>query len=158
LDKIPFRRGFFTQISRFLSDILFFSLMHSKTSLFFPFTSHLSLPCLCVSFVCVFGSSCMPRLRETRLQVQERTAREIRHRTAARLAQLHREAEEERQALEGGTVLFNIVGEDSTEAGLPRQCERCRQFDLFRYWLWCCLLFLFFAYCLYHANKKRASL
>ena len=99
----------------------------------------------------------MPRLRETRLQVQERTAREIRHRTAARLAQLHMEAEEERQALEGGTVLFNIVGEDSTEAGLPSQCERCRRFDNFCYRLCCVLLFLFFALFVYNANKKRQT-
>jgi hypothetical protein len=100
----------------------------------------------------------MPRLRETRLQIQERTAREIRQRTAARVAQIYREAEDEGQAAEGGTALLNIVKEDRSEEGVPRQCERCRRFDLVRYRLCCAFLFLFFAYCLYHANKKRQAL
>jgi hypothetical protein len=100
----------------------------------------------------------MPRLRETRLQIQERTAREIRQRTAAIVAQIYREAEDAGQAAEGDTVLFNIVEEDRSEEGIPRQCERCRRFDLFCFRVCCVFLFLFFAYCLYHANKKGQTL
>jgi hypothetical protein len=102
----------------------------------------------------------MPRLRETRLQIQERTAREIRQRTAARVAQIYREAEDEGQAAEGETALLHIVEEDSSDEGIPRQCERCRRFDLVRYRLCCVFLFLFIAYCLNHANtsKQRQAL
>ncbi len=132
--------------------------MHSKTSLFFPSTYLLSLPRLCVSLVCVFGPCCMPRLRETRLQIPERTARERRQRTAARVAQLYREAEDGRQAAERDAVSLNIVEEDRAEEGRPKQCEQCRRFDLFCCRLCCVFLFLFFAYCLYHANKKRQTL
>jgi hypothetical protein len=105
--------------------------MHSKTSLFFPSTSLSSHPHLCVPLICLFVPCCMPRLRETRLQIQERTAREIRHRTAARIAALLWEAEDRRQAGEDATVEFNIVQEDRAEGGIPRQCERCRRFDSF---------------------------
>ncbi len=135
----------------------FFPLMHSKTSLFFPSTSLSSHPHLCVPLICLFVPCCMPRLRETRLQIQERTAREIRHRTAARIAALLWEAEDRRQAGEDATVEYNIVQEDTAEGGIPRQCERSRRFDSFCYRLCCVLLFLFFALFVYNANKIRQT-
>jgi hypothetical protein len=69
-------------------------------------------------------------------------AREIRQRTAARVAELYRKAEDGRQAIEVNTVVFNIVEEDRAEEGLPTHCERCRRFDQLRYRL-CCVLCLF---------------
>ncbi len=75
------------------------------------------------------------------MQIQEHTAREIRNRTAARIGELYREAEDGRQRIEGNRAVFIIVEED-------REDELC-------YRLCCVFLFLFFAYCLYHAYKKR---
>ncbi len=104
-------------------------------------------------FVCVV-SRCMPRLRETRLQIEERTEREIRHRTAVRIAQLHREAEEKRRETEGNEVVSNIVRESVTnEVG----CARCRRFDLVCDRLFFVFLVVLVAICLdylYHADKK----
>jgi hypothetical protein len=103
--------------------------IHSLTSLFQ----------LCVCFrlgLC--------HVAETRLQIQERTAREIRQRTAARIAELYREAED-REA--------ELVEEDRAEGCLERQCECCRRFDQLCYRLCCIFFVLFFAYCLYHANQ-----
>ncbi len=56
----------------------------------------------------------MPRLRETRLQIKERTEREIRNRTAVRIAQFYSgaEAEEEWREAEGNEVRSNIVREE----------------------------------------------
>jgi hypothetical protein len=147
--------GFSSQFIILLSDILFFVLMHSKTSLFFPSTSQLSFPPLCVSLVCVFAFCCMPRSRETRLQIQKHTAREIRNRTAARIAKLYREAENGRQRIEGNRIVFNIVEGDIEGKGLPGLCKRCRRLDPLCYRLCCFFLFLFFAYYLYRAYKKR---
>jgi hypothetical protein len=63
----------------------------------------------------------MRRVRETRMQIKERTEREIRNRTAVRIAQLYRgaEAEEERRETEGNEVVCNIVREDSRQEGRP---------------------------------------
>jgi hypothetical protein len=86
----------------------------------------------------------MPRVRETRLQIKEQTEREIRNRTAVRIAQLYTdaEAEEERKEGKGNEVGCNIVRKDRIQEGRLVECERCRRFDLvltdcFLYFLWC---------------------
>jgi hypothetical protein len=100
----------------------------------------------------------MPRLRDTRLQIQERTAREIRHRTAARVAELYREAEDGRQAIERHTVVCNIVEENRAEEHLPRHCERCRRFDQFCNRIACVVSFSFCSFlivCIMPIRKDR---
>ncbi len=102
----------------------------------------------------------MPRVRETRLQIQERTEREIRNRTAVRIAQLYgvAEAEEERRDTEGSGVVSNIVRQDSRLEGRQLECERCRRFDLVFDRLLLVFLVVLGGICLdylYHADKKR---
>ncbi len=105
-------------------------------------------------------SCCIPRVRETRLQIKERTEREIRNRTAVRIAQLYTdaEAEEERREAEGNEVGCNIVREDRIQEGRLVECERCRRFDLVFDRLFLVFLVVLSALCLdflYHADKKR---
>jgi hypothetical protein len=101
----------------------------------------------------------MPKLRETRLQIQEGTARETRQRTAARVAALYKEEEDVRQAVEDVSQAVErerVVQEDTADEGLPRECERYRRFEAVCFRLQCkrlVVIFLFFVYCLYHAYK-----
>jgi hypothetical protein len=128
--------------------------MDSKIVLvLFQFPSPLRLIAV---FLCVV-SRCMPRLKETRLQIEERTEREIRHRTAVRIAQLHREAKEKRRETEGNEVLCNIVKGESRQEGRPVGCARCKRFDLVCDRLLFVFLVVLVAICLdylYHADKK----
>ncbi len=91
----------------------------------------------------------MPPLKETKLQIQERTAIEIRNRTAIRLAQLRTqfvEAERERE-------------EDSDEEDVAEDVVGTRSLCVR---LCCFLLFLYLCLCLnhiYHAkNQNNLSL
>ncbi len=91
----------------------------------------------------------MPPLKETRLQIQERTAREIRNRTAIRLAQLRTQrtqfVETERESEEESDEK-DVVDERSV--GTSSLCVR----------LCCFLLFLYLCLCLnhiYHATYQN---
>ena len=103
----------------------------------------------------------MPKLRETRLQIQERTAREIRQRTAARIAALYKEEEDVRQAVEDVSRAVErekVVQEETADAGLPMESERLRRLEAVCFRLHCerlVVIFLFFVYCLYHAYTTK---
>jgi hypothetical protein len=92
----------------------------------------------------------MPPLKETRLQIKERTAREIRNRTAIRLAQLRTQFVEEEREREEDSDEENV--EDGRSVGTSTLCVR----------LCCFLLFLYLCLCLnhiYHAtNQNNLSL
>jgi hypothetical protein len=92
----------------------------------------------------------MPPLKETRLQIQERTAREIRIRTAARLQQLRTKFVQTEREREEDSDEEDVV--DDRSVGTRSLCIR----------LCCFLLFLYLCLCLnhiYHAkNKNNLSL
>jgi hypothetical protein len=92
----------------------------------------------------------MPPLKETRLQIQERTAREIRNRTAIRLAQLRTQFVETERKSDEESDEEDVVDERSV--GTSSLCVR----------LCCFLLFLYLCLCLnhiYHAtNQNNLSL
>ena len=92
----------------------------------------------------------MPPLKETRLQIQERTAREIRNRTAARLEQLRPKIVEKELQREEESDEEDVV--DDISVGNRSLCVR----------LCCFLLFLYLSLGLnhiYHAkNKNNLSL
>jgi hypothetical protein len=92
----------------------------------------------------------MPPLKETRLQIQERTAREIRNRTAIRLAQLRTKFVEEERQTEEASDEEDVL--DDRSVGNRSLCVR----------LCCFLVFLYLILCLnhiYHAkNKNNLSL
>ena len=100
----------------------------------------------------------MPKLRETRLQIQERTAREIRQRTAARVAALNKEAQDVRLAVEDVSRAVErekVVQEETADVGLPRECERLEAVFFRLHCERLVVIFLFFVYCLYHAYKTE---
>ncbi len=104
----------------------------------------LVLVCVCVRVVCY----CMPPLKWTKLQIQERTTREIRERTAAKLAQLCPKRKDK------ATQTEQESDEEDSEDG----CDD-RTVDSYTVLLWLCcfLLFLCLAYCvnhLYHAKNQ----
>ncbi len=84
-----------------LSDVSYFSSYKFKIVLFLPFFL-LPPPLLCLIDWCVCPSGYMPRpLRLTRQQIVERTTRDIRLRTEARLAQLLQGRQEREQEIVG---------------------------------------------------------
>jgi hypothetical protein len=92
----------------------------------------------------------MPPLKETRLQIQERTAREIRNRTAARLEQLCPKFVEKELQTEEESDEEDVV--DNRSVGTISVCVR----------LCCFLLFLYLCLFLNHIyqakNKSNLSL
>jgi hypothetical protein len=104
----------------------------------------------------------MRRLKETRRQIEERTTRDIKRRTEARLAQLRQEVTEIEEDIEQESVVLES-DEEHSEDDSPPTCAVCLQRQV--YWracvrLSCFLLFLFLLPCLnriYHAPEKRYS-
>jgi hypothetical protein len=124
--------------------LLFCRLYVQKAPLFPPCSFfHPSLTCL-IDRVCVCACCCMPPLKETRLQIQERTAREIRNRTVARLAQLRTESVEKARQTEQESDEEDGVDDRSVDKKSLLCCRLC-----------CFLLFLYLCLCLNHLSLSR---
>ncbi len=97
----------------------------------------------------------MRPLKETRRQIVERTTKDIKRRTEARLAQLRQEGHER------GQELAKESDEEDSEDKGPPPCVVCLRRQV--YWtvcgrLSCVLLFLLLLHCLnllYHTSEKK---
>ena len=151
LKNIRFFHVFVTRIVLLASDVTCFSPYGFKKG-FFPSPRsffHPSPPCL-IACVCVFACCCMPPLKETRLQIKERTAREIRNRTAIRLAQLRTQFGDTDREREEESDEENV--EDERSVGTRSVCVTLCCFLL-------CLLLCLRLNRLYHAtNQNNLSL